>query len=57
MESHQLKHRAVSANEEVRSHDRDVTDLARLVLANIRHPIHPRVQLHNSCHMGGIVQV
>ncbi|KAF4212021.1 hypothetical protein CNMCM8980_010008 [Aspergillus fumigatiaffinis] len=30
MESHQLKHRAVSANEEVRSHDRDVTDLARL---------------------------
>lgn len=30
MESHQLKHRAVSANEEVRSHDRDVTHLARL---------------------------
>ncbi|KAF7122229.1 hypothetical protein CNMCM5793_000186 [Aspergillus hiratsukae] len=30
MESHQLKHRAVSANEEVRGHDRDVTDLARL---------------------------
>ncbi|GIJ86412.1 hypothetical protein Asppvi_005300 [Aspergillus pseudoviridinutans] len=30
MESHELKHRAVSANEEVRSHDRDVTDLARL---------------------------
>ncbi|GIC89002.1 putative GABA permease [Aspergillus udagawae] len=30
MESHQLKERAVSANEEVRSHDRDATDLARL---------------------------
>jgi hypothetical protein len=73
MESHQLKERTVSANEEVRSHDRDATDLARpgkksvlkvdnlllfdwsesdLVLANIWHTIHTRVQLHNSCNMG-----